>query len=161
MGGIRWLGPRNLQYSLQDAALWAHRTQTYPAANLMRRFILSPMDAMIDLIFRRRLRCHISVWLAWHLVARLRITFISRRGHVHQCRLGIDGEAFVLGVQHLFGLPFTAAPFHKSHWQSFVPRTQFEPTTTARHQAGYFASRGLHQANVYSNSMPNGFEIVV
>lgn len=55
------------------------RTQPCLAARLTRSFAPSPIDALIDLIGRCRLRCQIPVRLDLHTLARLRITVLPQR----------------------------------------------------------------------------------
>ena len=55
------------------------RTQAYPAASLNRRFAHSPIDALIDLAVRCRLRRQIPVQLDFDTLAHLRITVLPKR----------------------------------------------------------------------------------
>jgi hypothetical protein len=53
--------------------------QVHPAAGVNRRFGLSPVDALIDLKVRCRLRCQIPVWLGRNTLTDVRITVIPQR----------------------------------------------------------------------------------
>src|SRR5664280_759281 len=62
---------------------WAWRTRSPPRSASELSRCCSPIDALIDLIVGCRLRRPIPVsfpvWLAWHLVVHLRITFLPQR----------------------------------------------------------------------------------
>src|SRR5450830_193343 len=75
---------------------WAWRTRSPPRSASELSRCCSPIDALIDLIVGCRLRRPIPVsfpvWLAWHLVAHLRITLLPQR------RPACRGDAWRLTV---------------------------------------------------------------
>ena len=72
------------------------RAHRYPPASLSHRFARSPVDALVDLKVRCRLRCQIPVcWLDLRPVTHLRIAVIpqrwsARRGYVWGFRVHPD-----------------------------------------------------------------------
>ena len=70
-------------------------TQAYPAAGLYRRYVLSPIDALIDLVVWCRLPRQIPVWIDLDTLTRLRITVLPHRrtarlGYAWRLRLHPD-----------------------------------------------------------------------
>ena len=55
------------------------QAQGQPAARLNRRFALSPIDALIDLVVRCGLRCQIPVRFDFDTLTHLRITALPQR----------------------------------------------------------------------------------
>ena len=58
---------------------WACQAQGQPAARMNRRFTLSPIDALIDLVVRCGLRCQIPVRFDFDTLTHLRITALPQR----------------------------------------------------------------------------------
>lgn len=71
------------------------QTQAHPTESLCRRFVLSPVDALIDLVIGCRLRSQIPIWLDFDTTTDRRITVAPQRWPERWCdvlRLRLDPD---------------------------------------------------------------------
>src|ERR1035437_6617866 len=146
--------PRAVEY------LRVHRVrqvQVHPTAGLNRRFDLSPIDALIYLVVRSRLRCQIPVRLDLHPVTGLRITVIPQRWPAcggYARGLGVDTDV----VQNLSDLRALSNEGDQAHLPT-PHRTQQRELSISWGQS-WFAARncGLSRkvSGVWQSTLPTG-----